>query len=255
MCMSQSFFQNSSPKLTFVFGLVAGVAIASIVGFGGIIIYISKNGSFAFNKSGNGAGDVVAQGNQQPSDSAGQQGPVNLAEVSKDDWVRGNKKADIALVEYSDYQCPFCESFHQTMQQVMKEYGTKVKWVLRHFPLDSIHPNARPAAIAAECVGKQKGNDAFWKFTDAMFANQSTLGKDLFVQEATKLGANKARYVACLEKKETEKVVNDDYETGITAGVEGTPGNFVIVSGKDPIKLRGAEPFENMKQLLDSLLK
>lgn len=89
--------------------------------------------------------------------------------VGATDNVRGNKNASVVLVEYSDYECPFCYRFHPSMTQVMDEYGDKVAWVYRHFPLVSIHPSAMPSAVAAACVSELEGNDAFWKFSDKLF--------------------------------------------------------------------------------------
>lgn len=84
--------------------------------------------------------------------------------------IRGNRNARIALIEYSDFQCPFCQRVHPTYEQVMKEYDTKIMWVYRHFPLE-FHPNAMPAAEASECVNALAGQDAFWKYSDSLFGN------------------------------------------------------------------------------------
>lgn len=85
------------------------------------------------------------------------------------DHITGSHDAKIAIIEYTDYQCPFCHAVHPTHQQLMKKYDGKVMWVMRHFPL-SFHPEAMPLAIGAECANQLKGNDAFWKYTDKVMA-------------------------------------------------------------------------------------
>jgi len=92
-----------------------------------------------------------------------------LTAISEKDHVRGNRSAKIKLVEYSDFECPFCQRFHLTAKQVLDEYGNDVAWVYRHFPLDQLHPKARPTAEASECVYELGGDEAFWKFTDEVF--------------------------------------------------------------------------------------
>lgn len=92
--------------------------------------------------------------------------------ITEKDHIRGNPNARITLVEYSDLQCPFCKRFHPTVQQALEEYGGQIRWVYKHYPIDQIHPQARPAGEAAECIGEQKGNEGFWQFVDAVFALQ-----------------------------------------------------------------------------------
>lgn len=91
--------------------------------------------------------------------------------VSVEDHLRGDRDAELVMVEYSDFQCPFCQNFHATALQALSEYDGRVAWVYRHFPLDNIHPYARPAAEASECVAELGGDEAFWKFADEVFAN------------------------------------------------------------------------------------
>lgn len=95
-------------------------------------------------------------------------------EVAEEDHIRGNPNAPITLVEFSDFECPFCRRFHPTVQQAMAEYGDQIRWVYKHFPLDQIHPQARPAAEASECIAEQKGDEGFWQFTDAIFKIQES---------------------------------------------------------------------------------
>lgn len=94
-----------------------------------------------------------------------------LPKITAQDHVRGNRNAQIFLIEYSDFECPYCKSFHPTAMQALEEYGDKIGWAYRHYPLDMIHPNARPAAIASECVAELGGDEAFWKFADEIFTD------------------------------------------------------------------------------------
>lgn len=94
---------------------------------------------------------------------------AKLPKIKSTDHVRGNRNAKVFLIEYSDFQCPYCKRFHPTAQQVLKNYAEDVAWVYRHYPLDQIHPYARPAAVASECVTEIGGEEAFWKFADAVF--------------------------------------------------------------------------------------
>ena len=106
---------------------------------------------------------------EQASGQIGKTGPVR--KVDEKDHIRGNPNAPIVIVEYSDLECPFCKSFHETMNKVMANYGNdgKVAWVYRQFPLEQLHPNAPTLAQASECVAELGGNDAFWKFSDKIF--------------------------------------------------------------------------------------
>jgi protein-disulfide isomerase len=99
--------------------------------------------------------------------------PKEILALKADDHVLGDPNANIVIIEYSDLECPFCQRFHDSMLQVMDEYGKKgeVAWVYRHFPLDNIHPNARKQAEGAECATELGGNDGFWKLVDGIFGN------------------------------------------------------------------------------------
>lgn len=96
----------------------------------------------------------------------------NYRPVSGSDHLLGNINAMVSVIEYSDYQCPFCKNFHPTLKRVLTEYGDQINWVYRHLPLESIHPEARPMAHASECVAEAKGNDAFWQFSDLLFGQK-----------------------------------------------------------------------------------
>ncbi len=228
-------------KTYFWFGLVTGVAVMAVVGLALMAFGVLGN-SAPKNVAANPTPSVADNGAEQPAQ------PFN-AEIAKDDHVRGNFDAPVTIVEYSDYQCPFCQRYHETMKQVMSEYGDKVRWVFRHFPLDSIHPQARPSAIASECVAELKGNDAFWSFSDSLFSRQSELGQPLYLELAQELGISEKAFTDCQAGGEAENVVNAHYQEGLQYGVRGTPGNFI--NGQS---LPGAVPFEQIKAMIDQSL-
>lgn len=170
-------------------------------------------------------------------------------EVTKNDHIRGNLEAPVTIVEFSDFQCPFCRAFHPTIKQVLADYPDKIRWVYKHYPIDQIHPQARPAAEASECVAEQKGNDGFWRFADALFENQERLGESLFKELAQNIGLDMAQFEACLSSRKYQKRVEEDLQEGISLGVRGTPGSFV--NGE---LVEGAVSLARLKTIIDKAL-
>jgi protein-disulfide isomerase len=177
-----------------------------------------------------------------------------LPKVTDADHIRGSKDAQVFLIEYSDYQCPYCEQFFPTAQQVLKEYGNKVAWVYRQFPLEQIHPNARPSAEASECVAALGGNDAFWKFTDLIFGNQAKYLTNLQTA-AVDAGVNGAQFKDCFASTKYKDRVDSQLQGGVTAGVNGTPANFIINNKGQGWLIPGALPFAQIKTTIDLALK
>lgn len=181
--------------------------------------------------------------------------------VTDDDYVRGNPDAPITIIEYSDFQCPYCGRFHPTMQQAMAEYGDQVRWVYRHFPLTQIHPEAQPAAEASECVAEQRGNDGFWQFADAMFANQSKLGAEFYRQVAEQIGVDLAQFDDCTNTHKYKEKIAAQQASGASLGVNGTPGAFVnnfVVRGALPYdeNVPGYQPgTQTLKETIEAALK
>lgn len=175
-------------------------------------------------------------------------------QVSTDDHFRGSKSATVFLVEYSDFQCPFCGQFHPTVQRVLQEYKDQVALIYRHFPLDAIHPNARPAAEASECIADLGGENAFWKFTDEVFANQQTALTDL-AATAEKVGINKSSFQSCFSAGKYKDKVEKLYQGGLAAGVNGTPGTFIINKKGEAWLVPGALPYDSVKPMIDEALK
>ena len=181
---------------------------------------------------------------------------VKVEKVSDKDHIRGNKDAKVFLIEYSDFECPFCARFHPTAQQMLDEYGDDVAWVYRHFPLDILHPRARPAAQASECAAELGGEDAFWSFIDEIFENQETALSDSGLKNtASRLGLDANAFSNCVESEKHKDKVEDQYQGGLTAGVMGTPGNFVMNSNGEVWLIPGAVPFEVLKQTIDEVLQ
>jgi protein-disulfide isomerase len=178
---------------------------------------------------------------QQAQQPAQKEVPKETYALAKDDHILGNPEAPVRIIEYSDFQCPFCKRFHPTMKQIMDEYGKtgEVALVYRHFPL-SFHPNAMPAAIASECVAKLGGNDKFWNFHDQLFANQDKLSSDLYLSLAKQLGVNENEFKSCLTDPAIAARVNQDEAEGGSAGVEGTPATFINGKNLDG----GAIPYD-----------
>ena len=182
--------------------------------------------------------------------------PVTVGKeiMNEDLKVRGNTDAKIYLVEYSDYQCPFCGRFHPTLKQELSANPGKIAWIYKYFPLTQIHPNARPSAIAAECVFKLGGTEKFWSYSDTLIADQTNLSDALYKSEAAKLGINSAQFSACLNDKTIADEVDNNTKEGESLGVNGTPSTFVVKNenGKMTIleNINGALP----KETVDSII-
>lgn len=169
---------------------------------------------------------------------------------SSDDHIKGNPDGDISIVEYSDYECPFCGQFHPTLERIVEE-SPDVRWVFRHFPLSSIHARALSASVASECVASLAGNDAFWDFSEALFANQRGLGTELYENTAVSLGINLEDFRACQTDKSMEAEVIADLTEVQSIGGRGTPFVVLITKKGEMVPFSGALPYETVKALVD----
>jgi len=178
-----------------------------------------------------------------------------------DDPFKGNPDAPVTIVEFSDFQCPFCSRFYQqTLPQLEEEYIStgKVKFVYRDFPLESIHPNAIPAHIAAECADEQ---EMFWEYHDVLFdkvAEWQRLGpadlNNQFTKFATDLGLEGSSFESCLSSPEMAQEVNNDLADATSYGATGTPTFFIGNEEDGFIKFVGAQPFSSFQLAIDGLL-
>jgi protein-disulfide isomerase len=161
--------------------------------------------------------------------------------------LRGNKNAKVTIVEYSDFQCPFCQQASTTVvPKVLKDYDGKVKLVYKQFPLEQIHPWAKNAAIASVCAQEQ-GNDNFWKFHDIVFSKQKEVtadkSTDQFKAFAKQIGLDANKFNACLSSPVTATRVQNDIKEGQSVGVNSTPSFFVnglLVQGANEGGLKAA---------------
>lgn len=178
-----------------------------------------------------------------------------------DDPVRGDQDAPITIVEFSDFQCPFCARFQiQTLPLILEQYVEtgKVKFVYRDFPIQNSHPNAMPAAAASECAHEQ---DKYWEYHDALFENQAVWNKveitsaiTIFKEFATELNLNQEQFDSCLDSGKYIEEIKNDLNDGRNYGITGTPGFFIGNDDIGFVKLNGAQPFEAFKSVIDSQL-
>ena len=159
----------------------------------------------------------------------------------------GPDNAPVTIVEFSDFQCPFCSRVVPTLDRVTSTYGDKVRLVFRQFPLHQIHPLAQKAAEASLCAADQ---DKFWEMHDALFADQGGLGVGQLKEKAGGLGLDRQAFDDCLDSDRHAERVNQDLQAGVEAGVSGTPAMFV--NGRF---LSGAQPFEDIAKVIDEELR
>src|SRR2546427_3653836 len=163
---------------------------------------------------------------------------------------RGRKDAKVTIVEYSDFQCPFCARVYATLENdVLKDYGDKVRFVFKNFPLTSIHPWAGDAALASECAFQQ-GNDKFWAMYNGLFSKQSDITRENLKDRAGDIARDArldvARFQECFDGKKAQDAVDADVHEAAALGVNSTPTFFV--NGR---RLSGALAPADLKQAID----
>jgi len=172
--------------------------------------------------------------------------PPRVEVAVDDDPSKGPAKAPVTIVEFSDYQCPYCSRAETTVTEVMKKYGEKVRLVFRDYPL-AFHQNANVAAQASECAREQ---GKFWEMHGAMFANQAKLAANDLVETAATIGVEKDKFKACLDSAKYKDEVQKDFEDGQKAGVTGTPTFFI-----NGIPMVGARDVNSFTEIIESELE
>ena len=179
------------------------------------------------------------------------------------DYVEGNTKSNVFIVEYSDPECPFCTALYPALKQLRNEYKDKTAFVYRHFPLTQIHPHSFDESKAIACAGTLGGGSKFYEYIDALYgytsAHQTTqlpaTGKtDL----ALNVGLDKTAFENCLANPATDNIINTSISDGVQAGVQGTPATFILLKTKKGYEtvssVDGARPYEYIKAAIEEAL-
>ena len=204
--------------------------------------------------TGRGGGTLV--NNQAPA----VQPTVNLAAVrpvSSEDHSIGNEKAPVTVIVYSDFECPFCKSFHESINTMRSEYGSKVRLVYRHFPLENIHPSARIVAHASECVNSISGNATFWKFVDEVFrvtGSNNAMKDQALLDVVSSVGVDTKIFEACMNTGEFNDRITADAENAQKTGGQGTPWTIVIAQNGRKFDVSGAVPYDTLKGTIEKAL-
>lgn len=183
-----------------------------------------------------------------------------VSRVSTKDHIYGNPDAEISLIEYSDFECPFCKTFHDKPRQVVEAFEGKVNWVYRHFPLQIHNPGAHRQAEASECAAEIGGNEAFWKYTNLIYDRTASNGKGFplnkLVPLAEEIGLESSRFQECLDSEKYRDRVQQDLRDGQSSGIDATPGTIILNNNSGAVELViGAQPIEVLTAAVRRLLQ
>ena len=193
---------------------------------------------------------------------------LSLDEVpafNEKDHYRGSKNAEITMITYSDYECPFCNRWHPTFNSLVEKYGDQITFVYRHFPL-SFHAHADTLAQASECVAEYAGEEAFWKLTDKIYermadqtiftieGENSIITEDTILTMAANAGASQVQVQECLNNQEKATIVNEMVAGATSAGIGGTPSTVIISKKGGRELVPGAIPLAEVEVMLEKHL-
>jgi protein-disulfide isomerase len=228
--------------------VIVFVVVVGITWFGVTVFLFSqqiKSGTF----------DYAALSTDKQSKIAGSTNPVSQSSrnahlvVTLDDPSAGPRNSPVTVVEFGDFECPFCQAFYPTMRSLMARYQGRVFFQYRDLPLSSIHDYAQKAAEAAECVHEQ-GNDSFWKYHDILYKNQQDLSDEALKQYARQTGIDMILFTSCFESGKYTDEVKIDYSEALSAGATGTPTLFI-----NGVRVTGVISESKLIQVIDQLLE
>jgi len=256
---NKSLFDTMPPKTTFWIGFGTAILAIGTLGFiilGSCMLKGTCNIAAAEDAADTAPTAEAAGAAVVPTTTSGSTVAISkIAPVDDEDHIRGDKDAAITIVEYSDFECPFCARFHPTLQGIVDDYAGKVRWIYRDFPL-SFHEEAENASEAAECAGEQ---GKFWEYGDKLVENNGSLNEETYNKIATDLGLNASQFSACRSSDKFLEEIANDAKEGAAAGVTGTPGSLIYktdAKGTDTaIVIKGAQSDSTVRAAIDSLLK
>lgn len=222
--------------------IIGAVLIAAAIFYNGFAISTALSGT-----SLTGGDSIIVPQAPSGDPGAAPSAPVKIELGSAP--REGNKNAKVTVVEYSDFECPFCGRYYNdAYKQIKSEYVEtgKVQFVFKQYPLTQIHPNAQKAAEASLCANEQGD---FWTYHDTLFANQQALGVTQLKQYAADLDLDTSKFNSCLDSGKYAKQVQDEVAEGSAVGVSGTPTTFV-----NGVKIVGAVPYATIKAEIDRAL-
>ncbi len=201
---------------------------------------------FSWLSQPNLSSEQLSQSLNKPSE--GSLPPLSQVQVvSSDDPSLGPVYAPVTIVEFGDFECPYCRQSYSIIKQLLNKYPDGLRFIYRDYPVSSIHAQALPAAQAANCAYRQ---NKFWQYHDKLFDWQNELGEDLYLNLAKELGLNVNDFKTCLNDPKITQEIEDDLSVGVSAGVQGTPAWFI-----NNRKVEGALPLEVWEKLIALILK
>lgn len=192
------------------------------------------------------------------NDNAVDTSKIEIAEITSEDHILGDKNAPIVVVEYSDLECPFCKVFHGTMKEVVRAYEGKVAWVYRQYPIAQLHSRAPKESEASECAAELGGNTAFWKFVDTVLErtqSNNSLDPALLPVIAGDIGLDVNAFNSCLSSGKYTNFINESVKKAMEAGAQGTPYSVIVTKDGTKAVINGAESLATVKRKIDALLK
>jgi protein-disulfide isomerase len=233
-----------------VITLIVAVAALALGGFATYKTIKSDLGDKEFSaKVEKGINDFIAKKQAEQNAPAAPTAPVSVTLANA--AIKGDKNAPVTMLEFSDFECPFCGRFAQgTLPQIISDYidKGKVKLAFRNFPL-GFHQYANTAALAAQCAREQGGDDMFFKFHDKVYADQQDLNVDNLKKWAGELSLKMDQFNSCLDSKKYQSTIDADMKDGQSYGVNGTPAFFI-----NGHMISGAQPFDAFKTVIDQEL-